>query len=99
MSVVNLLQLHASIVEVEPLRYTPAGLPALNLLLEHASEQAEAGGKRAVKLALKSVALGVISERLAVQSLGSSWEFTGFMSNAARGKALVFHIQDFYKIH
>ena len=32
----NLLILTASIVELEAMRYTPAGLPALNLKLEHA---------------------------------------------------------------
>lgn len=95
MSDINLLRLHATILEVEPLRFTPAGVPALNLQLEHASEQIEAGSKRMVKLTLKAVALGVTSERLAVQNLGSSWIFSGFMSNSAKGKSLIFHIQDF----
>jgi primosomal replication protein N len=91
----NQLRLNASIAEVESIRYTPSGLPALNLLLEHTSEQIEAGAARSVKLTIKAVAFGVVSERLARQSLGSFWLFTGFMTNAAKGKTLVFHIQDF----
>ncbi len=98
MSDSNLLRLHASIVEVEPLRFTPAGVPALNLQLDHTSELIEAGSKRTVKLTLKAVALGVVSERLAMQKLGSSWNFSGFLSNSAKGKSLIFHIQDFLPV-
>ena len=44
----------ACIAEAESLRYTPAGLPAINLRLEHESQQAEAGHPRAVKAAIKA---------------------------------------------
>jgi primosomal replication protein N len=95
LSEANLLRLSASIEETQPLRYTPSGLPALNIVLAHTSTQAEAHSARAVKLTIKAVAFGVVAERLVVQSLGSSWLFTGFLTNAAKGKAIIFHIQDF----
>ena len=63
----NLLILTASIVELEAMRYTPAGLPALNLKLEHESEVQEAGQTRQVKAAVKAVAFSAIAERLAKQ--------------------------------
>jgi primosomal replication protein N len=55
---VNCCVLTACIAELESMRYTPAGIPALNLILEHASSVEEAGQAQQVKAALKAVALG-----------------------------------------
>ena len=74
----NHVVLTACIAEVSAIRYTPAGLPALDLRLEHASHIEEAGEQRAVKTNVKSVALGSVAERLVQQSLGSEWQVTGF---------------------
>jgi primosomal replication protein N len=91
----NSLKLSACIAEVESMRYTPAGLPALNLQLEHESEVLEAGGMRTVKVTMKAVAFGTLAERLAKQAIGSVWSFNGFLANARQGKSVVFHVQDF----
>ena len=77
------------------MRYTPAGLPALNLQLEHASSVQEAGQERQIKAVVKAVALGSNAERLANQAVGSSWRFTGFVASPRNGKHVVFHIQEF----
>ena len=77
------------------MRYTPAGLPALNLKLEHESTVQEAGSGRTVKVVVKAVAFGTLAERLAKQAIGSVWNFTGFLANARQGKSVVFHIQEF----
>ena len=77
------------------MRYTPAGLPALNLRLEHESLASEAGSVRTVKVAVKAVAFGTLAERLAKQAIGSVWKFQGFLAHARYGKSVVFHIQDF----
>ena len=45
----NRLVLQAQILEVAALRYTPAGLPALDLMLKHESTVDEAGAPRTVK--------------------------------------------------
>jgi primosomal replication protein N len=91
----NSLVLTACIVEVEAMRYTPAGLPALNFKLEHESEVVQEGVIRTVKAAIKAVAFGTLAERLAKQAIGSVWRFKGFLANARQGKAVVFHIQEF----
>jgi len=91
----NLLDLTACIAEVAPMRYTPAGLPALNLRLEHESSVLEAGQPRQVKADVKAVAFGANAERLAKQAIGSVWRFSGFVTTPLRGKSLVFHIQEF----
>ena len=90
----NQTTLTACIAEVQTLRYTPAGLPALDLRLEHESQQQEAGAERQVKLAIKAVAFGSLAERLARQALGSNWIFQGFLASPRNGKGVVFHIQD-----
>jgi primosomal replication protein N len=92
---VNQLVLTASVAEIAALRFTPAGLPALDVRLEHESEIVEAGQARTVKMALKAVAFGAVAERLAVQALGSLWRFQGFLAAPRNGKHPVLHIQDF----
>jgi len=93
--VVNQLVLTACIAELDALRYTPAGLPALNIRLEHESDVQEAGQTRQVKATIKAVAFGAMAERLGKQALGSSWKFIGFLATPRNGKYVVFHIQEF----
>jgi len=90
----NRVALTARIAEAEPLRYTPAGLPAINLRLEHESQQTEAGHPREVKAAMKATAFGAMAERLARQNIGSLWTFHGFLATPRNGKNPVLHIQD-----
>ena len=85
------------VVQVQSLRYTPAGIPAINIVLEHESQQVELDTPRLVKLQLRAVAFGAQAEILARQGLDSVCEFHGFLANARNGKGVVFHIQDFSK--
>jgi primosomal replication protein N len=92
---VNHVELTASIAEASPLRYTPAGIPAANFILEHESEIVEAGVARQVKLTLKAVAFGALAEKTGRLTLGKAFRFTGFLINARTSKSVVFHIQAF----
>lgn len=91
----NQLVLTACIAELDAMRYTPVGVPALNLKLEHTSSLSEAGQTRQVKAAMKALAFGAIAERLARQAAGSVWTFSGFLATPRNGKHVVFHIQEF----
>ncbi|APW39402.1 primosomal replication protein N [Rhodoferax koreense] len=91
----NQVVLTACIAEVKTLRYTPAGIPALDLILEHASSLEQAGQTRQIKATVKATALGAVAERLRQQALGSNWLFTGFLATPRVGKNVVFHIQEF----
>ncbi|MCK9515184.1 MAG: primosomal replication protein N [Ottowia sp.] len=86
----------ATIVGLKPLRHTPAGVPALDLEIEHASVAEEAGQQRQVKVALRAVALGMLAERMATQAVGSSGCFRGFLASPRRGRTVVLHIQEFH---
>jgi primosomal replication protein N len=92
---VNQLVLTACVAELGALRFTPSGLPAVDLRLEHESTVTEAGQPRQVKAALKAVAFGAVAERLARQALGSLWRFQGFLATPGNGKQPVLHIQEF----
>ena len=91
----NQTDLTACIAELSALRYTPAGLPALDLMLEHSSQQEEAGQLRQVNLKIRALALGNQAERLCRQSVGSQWRFQGFLATPRQGSRTVLHIQEF----
>ena len=91
----NRTELNACIAEQAALRYTPAGLPALDLILEHASDIEEAGQMRKVQLKLRALAFGSLAERLVKQTVGSVWTFKGFLATPRQGKSVVLHIQEF----
>ena len=91
----NAVVLTACIAEVQTLRYTPAGVPALQLVLEHQSELQDVQGTRQVKMVIKAMAFGALAERLASHAVGSIWNFQGYLSNSRAGKSIVLQIQDF----
>ena len=91
----NRTELTACIAEQSALRYTPAGLPALDLILEHASEVQEAGQMRKIQLKLRALAIGSLAEKLGKQAVGSVWMFQGFLATPRQGKSVVLHIQEF----
>jgi len=90
----NHVAIKACIAEAQALRFTPAGVPAIELRLEHSSQQQEAGQMRDVNAVMKAVAFGTMAERLARQPIGSLWRFTGFLATPRNGKHPVLHVQD-----
>lgn len=94
----NHVELTACIAEASPLRYTPAGIPAVNFVLEHESEMMETGTMRKVKLTVRAVAFGALAEQSVQLALGKAFRFTGFLINARTSKGVVFHIQAFEQV-
>ena len=88
----NRLVLAATLIERGAVRYTPAGLPALDLLMKHESEVSEDGLPRKVSLEIKAVAIGAITRPAGALALGSSANFAGFLGATRTGRGLVFHI-------
>jgi len=95
---VNRLVLTASLVEIAPLRYTPAGLGAADVFLEHESELQEAGVNRLVKASLRGRALGELAEKIIKLPLGSRCEFEGFLASPRNSRSVVFHLTQFHQI-
>jgi primosomal replication protein N len=88
----NRLVLSATLVERAALRYTPAGLPALDLSLKHESEVSEDGHPRKVSMEMKALAIGAITQPLQALALGSTGLYAGFVTSARNGRGLLFHI-------
>jgi primosomal replication protein N len=88
----NRLVLTATLVERAALRYTPAGLPALDLSLKHESEVSEDGQPRKVFMEMRAVAIGAVTRGLLAAELGSSGLYAGFITSARNGRGLLFHI-------
>ncbi len=98
----NKLVLQAEVVQIEPLRYTPAGIPLLSVVLRHVSEQVEAGMKRRVECEVNAVALGdELLESPALKSLeiGSHIQASGFLAKRSlKSTQLVMHINHIVSI-
>ncbi len=84
--------LSATLVERAATRYTPAGLPALDLSLKHESEVMEDGHPRKVSLETRALAIGAITHTLLPLELGTACDFAGFITSARNGRGLLFHI-------
>jgi primosomal replication protein N len=96
---VNRLQLTASVVEREPVRYTPAGIPIASCTLQHRAEVVEAGIARQIELTLQAVAAGEASGKLESCPMGVEARFTGFLAKKSRNaRTLVFHITELQDI-
>jgi len=88
----NRVVLSGVLVERQALRYTPAGLPALNLGLKHESMLSEDGQPRKVSMEMRAVAIGGITQQLGSMALGAEGLFSGFLASARNGRGLLFHI-------
>ena len=74
------------------MRYTPAGLPALDVGLKHESEFSETGQPRKVSMEMRAVAIGEVTQALGALVLGETAVFAGFVTSARNGRGLRFHI-------
>jgi primosomal replication protein N len=91
----NKLVLQAQVVEIETVRFTPAGIPIINCTLQHRSEVAEAGGVRQVEMTMPALCAGLLSGRLQAGGMGYEACFTGFLAPKRRNaRTLVFHITE-----
>jgi primosomal replication protein N len=90
----NRLVLAAELIERGAMRYTPAGLPALDLKLKHESEVSEDGHPRKVSMELRAVAIGAITRSANTLALGTPGTFAGFLAASRNGKGLVFHVTE-----
>jgi primosomal replication protein N len=87
----NTVVLSGVVISLEPIRYTPAGIPLLSFVLQHASEQIEAGLKRKVECEVNAVAIGDLAKSNI--QVGSNVKAKGFLAKrSAKSTQLVFHI-------
>lgn len=76
------------------MRYTPAGLPALDMSLKHESQLTEAGHPRKVSVEIRAVAIGEITRQLERLEIGAERGFAGFIGSQRNGRGVVFHVTE-----
>ena len=92
----NRVEIEGSLAALDSVRYTPAGIPIVELKITHASEQLEAGKPRQVELEVWAVAAGELTGRLSKTPLGAKIRATGFLAHKGKAKIqLVLHITEF----
>jgi primosomal replication protein N len=89
---VNKLVLSGQVINCEPLRYTPAGLPLLGFVISHISEDIEAGLKRKVECEVHAIAMGDLANSNI--QVGANINVSGFLAKrSAKSTQLVLHIK------
>ncbi len=90
----NRLELTATVEREDSLRYTPAGLPVLEMWLRHQSRQSAANLERDVVCEIQAVLLGEMAKKFAGRLAGNTVQCTGFLSQRSlRNTRLVLHIE------
>ena len=88
----NELALTGELSAIEPLRYTPAGVPVVSFKLLHRSQQVEAGIKRQVECELNGLALADVALSMSGLKVGQPVKVRGFLNRKNRMSAqLVLH--------
>ena len=89
----NQVSISGALVNKQPLRYTPAGIPLLSFAIRHQSEQVEAGMRRQVMCEVAVMALAewaLLAEKIAE---GASIRATGFLAKRSmKSTQLVLHV-------
>lgn len=85
--------MNGEVVQLEPLRFTPAGLPLLSFVVRHVSEQIEAGIKRQVECEMTVVAIGDIADKAKAVQAGNQVKLAGFIAKRSlKSTQLVLHL-------
>jgi len=79
--------LSGELTTIEPLRYTPAGIPVLGFKLVHKSRQVEAGLKRQVECEMGGVAMAEVAVSMARLKPGQAVKVSGFLNRKNRMSA------------
>ena len=91
----NQFAVDGELIELDILRYTPAGLARIALKICHASTQQEAGMERQVKCDIPALAFGAAAQQASRLQLGQRVQAKGFIAQRSlRIAQLVMHIDN-----
>ena len=95
----NRFALGANLATRDEVRYTPAGIPAIECTLHHRSMQVEAGGERRVEFEMHALAFGDVALALGKLDLGAALRCEGFVARRYRtGSSVTLHVTRFEAI-
>ena len=91
----NQVVLCGQVIEIDSLRFTPAGIPLMQLKLMHTSEQVENGVSRKVECEVEVMALGQAGQKASELKVGESVCLNGFLARKHRlSSHLVLHVNE-----
>jgi len=91
----NEVALSGELTAIEPLRYTPAGIPLLSFKLKHQSRQVEAGLKRQVECEMGGVAMAEVAVAMSRLKPGQAVRMSGFLNRRNRmSTQLILHVTE-----
>jgi primosomal replication protein N len=91
----NRCEIEGEVIELEGLRYTPAGLARVAFKLRHSSMQKEAGMQRQVQCDVPALALGEAAQQVSRLQPGQMVKAEGFLAQRSLKIAqLVLHIDN-----
>ena len=80
-------------MELGALRYTPAGMPAVDFRIRHESSMLEAGAERKVQAEVAALAFDKVARQVASAGLGSALKAQGFLAaKSQRSAKIVLHV-------
>ena len=89
----NQVVIDARLLKRGALRYTPAGTPAIDLLLGHQSIQIEAGVAREARCEVEAVAIGDLAIKLSTRKINQPLHVSGFLTqHSIKERRLVMHV-------
>ena len=89
----NSVELIGTLIERKALRYTPAGIPVMECVIGHQSEQMEAGSLRRVECEVQAIGLGPTAKWLQAAAPGCAVRLTGFLAaKSQHSKQLRLHL-------
>lgn len=92
----NTIHLNGELTQKSQMRYTPAGLPVLEVVFHHMSVVNEAGSERKLEFDFSAKACGDIALFLEKEPLGSVFEMSGFIApKSIRSRQLIVHITQY----
>ncbi|MFA5826230.1 MAG: primosomal replication protein N [Gallionellaceae bacterium] len=91
----NRCVIDGELLELDDLRYTPAGIARIGLKIRHVSTQQEAGISRQLQCDIPAVALGETAQQVGRLQIGQSVRVEGFLAQRSlRIAQLVLHIDN-----
>ena len=91
----NQVVISGELIALDGIRYTPAGVARVALILRHTSQQPEADGLRQVQCEVNALAFAGVAEKAAQFAVGQTVKVRGFLAQQSiRSRQLVLHIND-----
>ncbi len=89
----NQVELTGILLERKAQRFTPAGVPVTECVIEHQSEQLESGLPRQIQCEIQAIAIGSTARWLQAANPGVSVHLNGFLAvKSQKSKQLRLHI-------